>query len=350
MNKSIVRDSNFELLRIITMFMIVILHIGSHGIQKQLNVTTEISELSEIVYYFIRSLSIVAVNLYVLISAYFLINNKAVNFKKVSRLFMETSFFCTVVYLTLLALDLATFDLTALKESIIAIIYGEYWFVTVYFVLFIFSPYINKVLDVLGEKEHKKLIVILFFICCVWQFFYNNALLGVSNGYGITYFVFLYVVGNYVRKYHKLFGEIKPKIYLGGYLLLGVINSFLIYRESMIQGDINKWLDYCSPIVFLMSYFLFQYFKSLKIKSIKINTISAAVFGIYLVHEQPFMRHYLWNNSGIISEIIAVDGIYFIVYMLLYCVALFICFWIISFLIGKVFNLLYNVIEKKLVK
>lgn len=93
-----VRDSNFELLRTLSMFMIVILHIGTHGLAKYIGTSDSFSGLNELMYYFIRSLAIVAVSLYVLISGYFLSKSQ---FKliKLINLFLEVSFFATVVYL-----------------------------------------------------------------------------------------------------------------------------------------------------------------------------------------------------------------------------------------------------------
>ncbi|WP_415338254.1 hypothetical protein [Clostridium perfringens] len=42
---------------------------------------------------------------------------------------------------------------------------------------------------------------------------------------------------------------------------------------------------------------LFLVFKNLRVKSNKfINTISATTFGIYLIHDNTYVRPFLWNN------------------------------------------------------
>jgi surface polysaccharide O-acyltransferase-like enzyme len=91
--KSNIRDSNFEFLRIISMFMIIIWHIGIHGISSYVDISNFLSGFNEILYYFICSLTVVSVSLYVLISGYFLSKSKKIKLNKLINLFIETSFF-----------------------------------------------------------------------------------------------------------------------------------------------------------------------------------------------------------------------------------------------------------------
>lgn len=341
-----IRESNFELLRIVSMFMIMILHIGTHGIQKYIDTST-LSSFNEMLYHFLRSLSIIAVNIYVLISAYFL-SQSTFKLKKLVLLFVETSFFFTLIFAITSIFGYPDFNMTSLKESLFAVIFGKYWFVTAYFVLFALSPYLNKLLNTLSKKEHLNLIVITTLICCAWQFYYANSSIGIGKGYGVPFFIYLYIVGAYIRNYQFILKDLNKNLYLISYLVLAIVNTMIVMSAANTEGDIGRWYNYNSPIVLIMSYALFQYFRKIHIKSTVINSISKYVFGIYLLHEHTNMRSFLWIDSGVVEKITNLNNYMFIIYTLGYSIIVFISCWIGSYIISKVFSFIMSNVDKVL--
>lgn len=91
MKKAVTRQSNFELLRIISMFMIVGLHYfnGSMG-----GALAEIDNSSPNYYvaFLFESLFIVSVGCFILITGYFSINKKSINLNKVVELLVQMDF------------------------------------------------------------------------------------------------------------------------------------------------------------------------------------------------------------------------------------------------------------------
>lgn len=345
-NTNEVRDSNFELLRILSMFMIINLHIGTHGIENYIDVSEFQSAFNEVLYYFIRSLTIIAVTLYVLISGYFLSKSKFKSTKLIS-LCLETSFFSIVIYLLNVVMGYIDLSIVALIKSIFSVFIGEYWFVTVYVVLYAISPFLNKLIDNMNKKEHTYLLIISFFISCVWQFIYPHQSIGVVAGYGLIYFIFIYFLAAYVRNYDFLIKDFNKNIYILFYFLLAITNGLVIYITEIAFGDIDRLYQYNSPIVLIISYCLFMYFKQLKIKSSKINFVSKYVFGIYLVHEQSTFKRVLWNEFEIVENITSATGIIFIAKMIGYSLIIFLCCWLASFIITSIYNFLYSKLSKK---
>lgn len=339
------RDSNFEALRVISMFMVIILHIGTHGIQKHVEVQSFLDEKTLYLYYFIRSLSIIAVSLYVLISGYFLSTSK---FKivKLTRLFLETSLFSSVIYVLNVMTGYADFSRADFVSSLVSIIMGEYWFVSTYFVLFAVSPYLNKLIGHLSKKEHLRLLLLLFIFCNIWQFLYQKNFSGVFGGYSLVYFVFLYFLAAFIRKYNTISKGLKRNLYLFIYMALAMLNSVLVTHNVSI-GNVDSWFAYNSPIVLAMSYCLFQYFRTLTFKSISINFTATYVFGIYLIHEQPIFKKVLWHKLGIIEDITSSSGLGVIIHMFLYAIAIFACCWILSYIISSTFNYVFTKVVHK---
>ncbi|MFC5465624.1 acyltransferase [Lederbergia graminis] len=351
-----VRKSNFELLRIISMLMIVVLHTGTHGLSKYVDVET-LGTYNEFFYYFIRSLAIIAVNVYVFISGYFLVKSKF-KWRRLLLLFLETSFISSIIYLGTVWFEFETFTFENFIKSLFSIYFRQYWFVTVYFVLYLISPFLNLLIENLSKRDHRNLLIILFVISAVWQFFFSNNFLAIMSGYSIVYFIFLYILAAYIRFYDFIFKDFKKNIYLISFVLLALLNSFLFLQlgKSNVMDFINEihflqiqktdLFDYNSPIVLAMSYCLFLYFKHLNITSRIINFSATYVFGVYLIHEQPSMRQVLWEKLGIIENVISTKTNYILVKYLTVSIVVFLACWLASLVLSSIYYYLTRILSK----
>ena len=75
MDNQVIRKSNIELLRVLTMLGVLILHYNNKQIGGGMAAVTP-SSSNEGVMLFTESASLVAVNVFIIISGYFLINNQ----------------------------------------------------------------------------------------------------------------------------------------------------------------------------------------------------------------------------------------------------------------------------------
>ncbi|MFV8260315.1 acyltransferase family protein [Aerococcus viridans] len=75
------RQQNFELLRIIAMFMIVVSHVITHYIME---VELEVTDLNSFLLILLRAIIYICVNVYIIITGYFSINSKQLKIKKSS--------------------------------------------------------------------------------------------------------------------------------------------------------------------------------------------------------------------------------------------------------------------------
>lgn len=101
-----------------------------------------------------------------------------------------TSFFSTIIYILCILLGYTDFTFVSFIKSLFAVFFEQYWFVSLYFIMYILSPYLNRLIDHLNKKEHFNLLLILVLITTVWQFIYPIANIGVASGYGLIYFCF----------------------------------------------------------------------------------------------------------------------------------------------------------------
>ena len=90
------RNSGLELLRIVSMIMVLCLHINTDLTMMQ---GIELSYFCKNILYIIESLAIVAVNCFVLISGYFSVTSDRLEVRRIFDIIFETSIYGIFIYL-----------------------------------------------------------------------------------------------------------------------------------------------------------------------------------------------------------------------------------------------------------
>lgn len=295
------RNIGLDLLRILSMFMVLILHLLGKGgmLEKESN-----SQIYYLIYNFMEILCIVAVNCYVLISGYFLIKSEF-KWKKVISLWKETLFYSLLVF-GITTIIKKEFDVTLFIKSCLPIITKEYWFINIYLLMYILSPFINKVIFSLKKEELRKLIIILMIVFSIWnsilpkEYVFDN-----TSGYGIIWFICLYIISAYIRLYEEMkenrFNSLKCII---TYICSAIIIMLLMILFNNISFNVLKenirtrLLAYNNILVFIESIALFMFFKNLTVKNKKIieiiKFVSPLTLAVYLIHEQYGARKMLY--------------------------------------------------------
>lgn len=322
------RKNNIELLRILSMYMILILHLLRFSGFLDIATTNTVKSF---IIWFLESLCFVAVNCYVIISGYFLVDSKF-KFKKLINIWLEVMFYSVIIYLILLFTGNISFGLQSFLKSIFPVSLGNYWFVTVYIALYLLSPFINILINNLNQKQYRGLILIIFLLFSVLPTFIpQHNTINYGGSYSISWFTCLYLIAGYLRKYSS--DTSRQKKYLFTYILCSLINviALFICRHFNINFIEHSFLyNYYSVTVLLAAINLFLYFKNLSINNNFINKlitfISPTTFGIYLIHENPNFRMLLWNmfrftlNKNIIYTfliIIIIPILLFIIFSML---------------------------------
>lgn len=296
-NKQI-RNSSFELLRILSMFCIVSCHFATHG---KFDFDTNTVTLPRLWWYFLEMGGNFGVNVFVLVSGYFLITAKGelLNLKRILKFWGQVFFYSVLIYSAFGLFRTSGFSSTPITNIIFPITFRQWWFASTYFVLYLLHPFINRFLNGLNMKEYQSFLVLLLGIWCVIptisrEAFQSNSLL---------WFITLYCVAAYIRLY-----GLTPKLRPKHCIYLWLLTSFLRYLtsvqivvtrsgQSFDQEDALSLYATQSIFTFLSALFFFMMFKNLKIGYHKwINVIASATFGVYLIHDHPIIRSFLWQT------------------------------------------------------
>lgn len=350
------RNSNLELLRIISMILIVSYHYAIHGFDRNL-LNYNYNK------YIIDILMIggkLGVNCFVLISAYFMIESK-ITLKKLMKLWMEIWFYSItilIIFYTWLVPD-NFISFNVIIKNIFPVVYSQYWFMTNYIVLMILSPYLNKCIKIVGKEIHQNLILVLTIMWSIIMMIFPKSNLGFSN---IGWFILLYLIAAYIRLYINLSLDYicHLKRLLAGIAIYLI--SILIFN---LTGDIlnNKFLlkgsvylaDPKSIVLLFISVELLMMFLSIKKWSNKfVNIIASATLGVYLIHDNNFVRPYLWkdlldNQSMYHSEYLIFHAICSIILVYIICTIIDLLRQLTMEKLYEIFwNKYGNIMEKKL--
>ncbi len=300
------RKTNLDILRIIAMIAIVTLHyLGVGGAYYNI----DDADLTKITFNFvsastIEAMAIVGVNCFVLISGYFLCESKF-KWSKVIKLIGQTLFYAIMFFIVFAFIDGISVNM-ALK-SFLPSLMSTYWFVTVYLGLYVTSPFLNILINGMNKSQFKRLLIILILLFSVWQSILPVAeTLDQSKGYGIIWFIVLYLLGAYERRYGLLGFKKNYKNFLvyvigaGVLVSIKLISIVLATNFSIMTKLQNFYYHYNSIIVLTMSIALFKFFANIKIDNNKFGSIvtwiASSTFAVYLIHENFLFREVLWNK------------------------------------------------------
>ena len=152
----VVRNSNIELLRLVLMFMVVLLHFNNDTMGGAF-VYARNYPTANFILHFMESISICAVNCFMIVSGYFLYTNKRIKFSKVADILLIVIFYRFVNYLMLVAF---LGELISLKHFVVLVLPMNY-FAIFYVVCYILSPFVAKIWNDLDAKRSDLLICLL---------------------------------------------------------------------------------------------------------------------------------------------------------------------------------------------
>jgi hypothetical protein len=302
------RNSNYELLRITSMFMIVIYHIIVHS-----SILANTAGMIHYILTFIEAILIVHVNSFVLVTGYYQCKSNF-KFKKLVALNNQVWFYRVAICVALILFNVITLSRVDIIRNFMPIDLGFYWFIDIYMLLYCISPFLNILINKMDQKTFRKLLVACFIIICLIPSVTRQQAVSNNSGYSLANFIFLYFIGAYFRIYKIEIWEflkinslkLKQLIYFGLFTLMLTINfAFYILGCNLLGlGSIarelgtvlvNATYSYDNPLVIIGALMYFLWFGCLTIDSKFINKIGSLVFGVYLIHDNPYIRSVMYQ-------------------------------------------------------
>lgn len=289
------RKSNFELLRMFCMLMIVASHFGMY---TPFQFSTTAISINRLWMQFLQIGGHIGVNTFVLISGYFLVNVPDIKLDKVWKLWSQLSFYSLSIFIVFVITDLREFRWFSLLESVFPVTFNKWWFASTYFILYLFTPYINILLHKLNKRMYQKMLLLMF-IC--WSVIPTVTTSSFESN-NLIWFICMYSAGGYIRLWTEELKISSKKCFVGvAFLVLltfGTVGVFDVLGMRYVfvaqHATYFYWMQRVPML--LIAVLLFVGTKNIEISYNKaINTVAAATFGVYLIHENRWMRSFLWQ-------------------------------------------------------
>jgi hypothetical protein len=277
---------------------------------------------------------------------------KSFKIQRITHVWIELLFYSVIITAVLMLLGIVPVSIKQILKSCFPIAFNQYWFITNYIGLLIFSPILNVFINNVDRKFYFKSLLLLGIIAFTFVLFipWGNTY---GGSYSLLWFVYLYLVAGYIRK-AETYGGSKVLNNNGKRLFITSVAVFIyglgwqLFSAYLKHHGLLSYSFTYNGLTFFVSLFVFLWFKNHKfVDSRLINSVvSIAPFtlGVYLISDHPLLRGLLWQTvipDGIINR-----G-YFLLFMIAVCILIFIACILADVIRTLLFRFLglYNLID-----
>lgn len=298
------RMANYELLRILAMLMVITLHYLNHT--GSLLVPGEAADGRRIAGSLIEAFCIVAVNVYVLISGYFLVE-AGFKVKRILILVCQVWFYALLIPVIMLGTGIFGGEggIYRLVQYVLPLQTEHYWFATSYVLLYLFTPLLNVAVKSMGKRQLQVTVAGLLLLFCGVKSVMPIELVTDRYGYDFGWFLCIYLVAAYIRLYGNGWLATAKRAWM---TYVGC--AVAIFTIGVVAWGLNEkigFLAYYSAVPYHYNFVLcllgavalFIAFGYVEIPNGRlaeyICRLSPLTFGVYLFHEHIDIRN-VWTS------------------------------------------------------
>ena len=290
------RNYGIDLMRLISMFYVVISHVLGHG-----NAPNDMihGSIQSIVCHILYVLSLSAVNIFGLISGYvgYREDERPYRYNSILTLWLQVVFYNVII--ALLG-EIYNRELVSLRQFLtlfFPILYNHYWYFTAFFALFFFIPFLNSAIRHANKRT-------LYILCTAIIILFGFVDTGISvfslrKGFSFLWLMSLYILGAVMKKYR--FADKYPTIGLVcGIVLTVLVTALATYTWFEFQfltltydpGSLGYYTFAPTILIAILHVLLFAKI-SLPNASVKwIRFAAPGAFSVYLIN-----THFLiWDH------------------------------------------------------
>lgn len=334
------RSSNLDLLRIIGAVFVIFQHFceaSSHNAFGFAQDSTKVGYgLLALLYGFAR----IAVPVFMILSGYFSINSSNQRIGKAISLFMMACFYSCLGYFvdTVFQVIRGTFEFSFMK--LVDVLFVNNYYLYLFCGVYALSPFLNKGLTILSQKQYKTLILISILLFSIWSTGVNLlkvvapelhvdgayfvSMTGTQMGFNITNFILFYIIGGYLRLHYK----IKAKDRLRSIIIIVSVAVITTLVRLLIPHWAAGMFYYDNILLLLEGSSCVLLFLTIKMKDCKlISFLGMKSFAVFLVHGlatrilEFFLPMKNVISKGLIGVLLAILIFVVGVYILSVCIA-----------------------------
>lgn len=310
------RQSNIELLRIISMLLVLMVHADFTSIGTPSRDLMLVSPGQFTFRVLVEFLSVLCVDIFVVISGWFSIR---LSVRGLCNYLWQCLYFSAGIYAVMLLCGMVSLS----PGGIFGIFYldkGE-WFVKAYLALMILAPVLNAFVDRASRKQMETVLIAFFIFQTIFSF--RGAAEFIQAGYPTFSFIGLYLLARYMRIYrHNIPTPHLVGVFIGSVLANAAVFSADVYFRTDFATGIC--MSYANPLVIIGAMSLTILFSRLDLGTNKvINYISGSCFAVYLLHCSSWLFEPVYCAT-VARIYISSHGILCVAYIALFIISVFV--------------------------
>lgn len=265
MNMTSPRQSNFELCRLVSILLVILVHTTHQTLGTQVSFGIHL----------LAGFSLIGVNVFILITGYFSATPKA-------KSLINLAFICLFWMLVRIGCKYLFHQNIYYKD--LFFITKSNWFIPSYIVLLFFAPFLNLFCKSVSKRNLFKITMALLILELWFDWLppTPDVKIGSHNGYSVLSFMIIYLIARFIRLHGlpEWFKKISPLIYV----VCSVLTAILIHLSVAVGNErvVNMFRAYDCPIIILSSVAFLSIFERIKIQSKKINYIAKSTLACLL--------------------------------------------------------------------
>ncbi|MCM1537354.1 MAG: acyltransferase [bacterium] len=287
------RNMGVELLRIVSMLMVVILHIlGQGGVLAGVEDAPDSARYAAA--YLLESGAYMAVNCYALISGYVGAEHPF-RYARLFEIYARVLFYTILITAGFCIAEPGRLSLGLIVDALLPATRGQYWYYTAYLGLMLFMPALQCMIAHLTKVQFRNLTIALILLFSVLPTFFVSDIFQVGHGYSLWWLIALYLIGAYIKKYGLPFLK-RPLPAIFWYVLC-VLAAWGVQLAGARSAAAFRWklLDYTSPAMLFAGVSLLTAFSAFRLPAPLKRAAALCAplsFSVYLIHVHPL----LWNG------------------------------------------------------
>lgn len=295
------RNYGLDLLRVVSAFMIVMLHVMSQGgfLKAMGNLT-----IGGEILWFLQIGCVCFVNVFALISGFVGLGSKQ-KMSSIVGLWLQVTLYGLISKVIIMTAFGEPFSFSTLLKGFFPVITSENWYFTAYFALFFFMPVLNDFVNKAETKTIRRCLLVSIILFMFAESLRSVEEFGIQAGYSVLWLALMYVIGAYIKKYDP-FRRLGVKKCLLGFFACMLVTFLSRICLELVTWKLygtpsygTKFITYTSPIMVLQAIFILQCFSTIKLSAVAVKIVSffaPMTFGVFVLHTvKAFYRYTLYQ-------------------------------------------------------
>lgn len=288
------RFPGVDLAKIIAIYFVMIHHVSDCGVDVSIG-----NNACSYVHLLIHSLSYSCIDLFALATGFLCVSSSC-KYSRIVNLWLSAFFWGLVMLLACRIVGYSV-PLKYFFNAAFPIWRSQYWFLTAYFMMFFFMPFLNKGIKAMSRREFHHLFTVIAIFICGYSI-YSGDLFSLRRGYSFPWLCIVYLIGAYIRIFNPCHWNTSTCF------VSAVVVAFITCLRQLISlligwripGDRFCLVSYVSASTLCIAILIFLGCLKLEIgekTSRFLKTVSTTTFGIYLIHVQPYVWKNVWHEK-----------------------------------------------------